>query len=379
MLKPVAEYDCLVLGCGNPLIGDDGFGPAVIEHLEKNYLLPDSVAAIDCGTSIRDILFDLLLSPQKPRKMIVIDVTDSPDLAPGEIREIDIEQIRPEKIGDFSLHQFPTTNMLNEIKEETPIDVRVFVAQIAGLSRDLALALSAERLRHKLETKLEGADQALLLRAVATIVTQVQAMQTLVNEFRDYARLPAAQMEPLDLNALAGEVLALYGQAQDNGLLLARLEPALPRILGDATQLRQVIHNLVQNALDAVADRPDGQVEIITSVARGENGELHAVRLTVIDNGPGFAEKVLKRAFEPYVTTKARGTGLGLAVVKKIADEHGARLRAANLHAGDQADGPVTGARVSLSFSKFAVTPAGTAGGAGAIPAPVPGDATQVH
>ncbi|MDZ7591576.1 MAG: ATP-binding protein [Rubrivivax sp.] len=241
------------------------------------------------------------------------------------------------------------------------------------------IQLSAERLRHKLEAKLEGADQALLLRSVNTIVSQVQAMQTLVNEFRDYARLPAAQMEPLDLNALAQEVLALYGQAQDNGLLLARLEPALPRILGDATQLRQVIHNLVQNALDAVADRPDGQVEIITSVARGENGELHAVRLTVIDNGPGFAEKVLKRAFEPYVTTKARGTGLGLAVVKKIADEHGARLRAANLHAGDQADGPVTGARVSLSFSKFAVTPAGTAGGAGAIPAPVPGDATQVH
>ena len=241
------------------------------------------------------------------------------------------------------------------------------------------IQLSAERLRHKLEAKLEGTDQALLLRSVNTIVSQVQAMQSLVNEFRDYARLPAAQMEPLDLNALAGEVLALYGQAQDNGLLLARLEPALPRILGDATQLRQVIHNLVQNALDAVADRPDGQVEIITSVARGENGELHAVRLTVIDNGPGFAEKVLKRAFEPYVTTKARGTGLGLAVVKKIADEHGARLRAANLHAGDQADGPVTGARVSLSFSKFAVTPAGTAGGADAIPAPVPGDATQVH
>jgi nitrogen fixation/metabolism regulation signal transduction histidine kinase len=241
------------------------------------------------------------------------------------------------------------------------------------------IQLSAERLRHKLEAKLEGADQALLLRSVATIVNQVQAMQTLVNEFRDYARLPAAQLKPLDLNGLANEVLALYGQALENGLLRADLASELPRILGDATQLRQVIHNLVQNALDAVADRPDGQVELITSVARGEHGELLAVRLTVIDNGPGFAEKVLKRAFEPYVTTKARGTGLGLAVVKKIADEHGARLRAANLHAGDQADGPVTGARVSLSFSKFAVTPAGTAGGADAIPAPAPGDATQVH
>jgi PAS domain S-box-containing protein len=230
------------------------------------------------------------------------------------------------------------------------------------------IQLSAERLKHRLEAKLEGTDQALLLRSVATIVNQVQAMQTLVNEFRDYARLPAAQMLPLDLNELAGEVLALYGQAQDNGLLVARLSSELPRILGDATQLRQVIHNLVQNGLDAVADRPDGQVELITSMARGEHGELLAVRLTVIDNGPGFADKVLKRAFEPYVTTKTKGTGLGLAVVKKIADEHGARLRAANLHAGDEPDGPITGARVSLSFSKFPVqivskTTAQTAGG----------------
>ncbi len=216
------------------------------------------------------------------------------------------------------------------------------------------IQLSAERLAHKLGNKLEGADQSLLMRSVDTIVNQVQAMQTLVNEFRDYARLPAARMAALDLNALAHEVLALYGQAQDNGLLVARLEPGLPAIQGDPTQLRQVIHNLVQNALDAVADRPDGQVELTSSSARGEDGALHAVRLSVIDNGPGFADKVLQRAFEPYVTTKAKGTGLGLAVVKKIADEHGARLRAANLRAGDEPDGAVTGARVSLSFSRFA-------------------------
>ncbi len=223
------------------------------------------------------------------------------------------------------------------------------------------IQLSAERLQHRLGHKLEGADQALLARSVNTIVSQVQAMQTLVNEFRDYARLPAAVMAPLDINQLASEVLALYGQAQDNGLLVARLEGDLPLIQGDATQLRQVIHNLVQNALDAVADRPDGQVELITGAARGEQGELRALRLTVIDNGPGFADKVLKRAFEPYVTTKTKGTGLGLAVVKKIADEHSARLRVANLRAGDEADGPITGARVSLSFSIFAAPVAGDA------------------
>ncbi len=236
------------------------------------------------------------------------------------------------------------------------------------------IQLSAERLQHRLGHKLTGTDQSLLARSVHTIVSQVQAMQTLVNEFRDYARLPAAQMAVLDLNALAAEVLALYGQAQDNGLLSARLEPALPLIRGDATQLRQVIHNLVQNALDAVADRPDGQVELSTSTARGEQGELRAVRLTVIDNGPGFADKVLKRAFEPYVTTKSKGTGLGLAVVKKIADEHGARLRAANVRAGSAPDGPVTGARVSLSFSSFAAAPAGIAGAAAPTQATPPAE-----
>jgi nitrogen fixation/metabolism regulation signal transduction histidine kinase len=228
------------------------------------------------------------------------------------------------------------------------------------------IQLSAERLQHRLADKLEGADRSLLQRSVHTIVDQVQAMQTLVNEFRDYARLPAAKMAPVDLNVLVAEVLALYGQALDNGLLVSSADAGLPPIMGDATQLRQVIHNLVQNALDAVADRPDGQAEIITSTARGEHGELRAVRLTVIDNGPGFADKVLKRAFEPYVTTKPKGTGLGLAVVKKIADEHGARLRVANLHAGDEPDGPVTGARVSLSFSNFALIPAGETGRADA-------------
>ncbi|MBL8342295.1 MAG: HAMP domain-containing protein, partial [Rubrivivax sp.] len=233
------------------------------------------------------------------------------------------------------------------------------------------IQLSAERLLAKLGPKLEGADQALLQRSVATIVAQVAAMQGLVNEFRDYARLPSAQMSPLDLNALVADVLVLYGQAQDNGLLRTHLAEGLPAIAGDATQLRQVIHNLVQNALDAVADRPDGLVELATSGARGADGTLAEVRLAVIDNGPGFAENVLKRAFEPYVTTKSKGTGLGLAVVKKIADEHGARLRVANVRAGNEPDAPVTGARVSLSFSNFAPPKAApgadraAAGGAG--------------
>ncbi|WIV97389.1 MULTISPECIES: sensor histidine kinase [Roseateles] len=225
------------------------------------------------------------------------------------------------------------------------------------------IQLSAERLQHKLEAKLEGADQAMLVRSVATIVNQVQSMKQLVNEFRDYARLPSAQLKALDLNALVAEVLTLYAEAQEQGRLRAELAPEASRILGDPTQLRQVIHNLVQNALDAVQEQPDGLVLVRTQQAFTEAGEPRSLRLQITDNGPGFAEKVLKRAFEPYVTTKSKGTGLGLAVVKKIADEHGARIRVSNQHEqGDEAQA-VTGAQVSLSFSKLA-TAAADAGSA---------------
>ena len=216
------------------------------------------------------------------------------------------------------------------------------------------IQLSAERLEHRLAARLAEPDRAMLARSVATIVAQVQSMKRLVDEFRDYARLPAAQLAPLDLNALVREVLGLYGGAQEQGRLRAELAADLPRIEGDASQLRQVIHNLVQNALDAVTDRPDGQVQLRTEPARGEDGQLRAVRLRVADNGPGFPDKVLQRAFEPYVTTKAKGTGLGLAVVKKIADEHGARVRIVNRQAAEGAPPDVTGAQVSISFSRLA-------------------------
>ena len=221
------------------------------------------------------------------------------------------------------------------------------------------IQLSAERLQHKLASKLEGADQVMLVRGVGVIVDQVEAMKQLVNEFRDYARLPSAQLHPLALNGLALDVASLYGQAQEQGQLTLSLGSDLPDILGDAAQLRQVIHNLVQNALDAVSSREAPQVVLATEAVRGEaDGAVTAVRLSVVDNGPGFDEQVLRRAFEPYVTTKPRGTGLGLAVVKKIADEHRARVRLRNRHEGDVPDAPVTGARVSISFFALAQSPA---------------------
>ncbi|MFO1253604.1 MAG: ATP-binding protein [Inhella sp.] len=218
------------------------------------------------------------------------------------------------------------------------------------------IQLSAERLQHKLEAKLsEESDRAMLARAVATIVNQVQAMKQLVNEFRDYARLPAAQLAPLDLNGLIRDVMGLYPDAVESGRLVAELETSLPALMGDASQLRQVIHNLVQNALDAVSERPDGRVVVNTKQLRHDDGSVRALRLSLSDNGPGFAEQVLTRAFEPYVTTKSKGTGLGLAVVKKIADEHGARIRLSNLaSASNDPGGPRQGAVVSLTFANLA-------------------------
>ncbi|MGH6645880.1 ATP-binding protein [Aquabacterium sp.] len=231
------------------------------------------------------------------------------------------------------------------------------------------IQLSAERIQLKLEDKLDEPGRALLNRSVNTIVTQVQALKTLINEFRDYARLPTAKLVPLDLNALITDVLALYGHAIDKGLLVTELAPELPTILGDATLLRQVVHNLVQNALDVVNEHPPSdqapQVLVRTDVPRHPDGSIRAVRLAVRDNGPGFSDKILKRAFEPYVTTKAKGTGLGLAVVKKIADEHHALVRIRNVENPDTMAAPPgkpseevvwRGAQVSLSFSKLSST-----------------------
>jgi nitrogen fixation/metabolism regulation signal transduction histidine kinase len=231
------------------------------------------------------------------------------------------------------------------------------------------IQLSAERLQMKLDDKLDEPSRQLLNRSVNTIVTQVQALKTLINEFRDYARLPTAKLAPLDLNALVTDVLALYGHAIDKGILVTELAPDLPTIQGDATLLRQVVHNLVQNALDVVTEHPPtgepARVLVRTDIPRHPDGSVRAIRLAVRDNGPGFSDKILKRAFEPYVTTKAKGTGLGLAVVKKIADEHHALVRIRNLE-NPQTMTPTPGksleevvwrgAQVSLSFSKLSST-----------------------
>ncbi|OIQ72835.1 sensor protein kinase WalK [mine drainage metagenome] len=220
------------------------------------------------------------------------------------------------------------------------------------------IQLSAERLQMKLADKLEGADRDMLQRSTTTIVNQVQAMQHMVNDFRDYARLPSAQPQAMNLNALIGDVLNLYSSMatrdgaspDDHPLVQAELAPDLPDIRADAAQLRQVIHNLLQNAIDAVSTQPERRVRIRTDALPANAGVPARVRLSVSDNGPGFSEKILTRAVEPYVTSKPRGTGLGLAVVKKITEEHHARIEIQNL----QSEGRVCGARVSLIFPALA-------------------------
>ena len=207
------------------------------------------------------------------------------------------------------------------------------------------IRLSAERLEMKLTGKVGPTEQALLTKSVKTIVDQVDAMKRLVNEFRDYARLPDAHLIPVDLNALINDVLQLYHSDHTGPVVpvIAELDPSARPILGDAQLLRQVIHNLLQNAQDAQEGKADARVTLRTDYS----DTLNRVRFTVRDNGAGFPEHILKRAFEPYVTTKVKGTGLGLAVVKKIADEHGARIDISNR----VAEGSVQGAQVSLSFA----------------------------
>ena len=219
------------------------------------------------------------------------------------------------------------------------------------------IQLSAERLQHKLSAKLNADDANMLQRATDTIVNQVSAMKTMVNEFSEYARAPSANLSRLNINSLIRDVSALYENARDessssenaahenNGSTLNNigntsvnikydLMPNMPDILGDATMLRQVLHNLMQNAQDALAP-VDGVIEdktpeILVHTSFNET----SIKLIVKDNGQGFPAALISHAYEPYVTTKAHGTGLGLAIVKKMVDEHAGQIKIENNTSG---------------------------------------------
>ncbi len=196
------------------------------------------------------------------------------------------------------------------------------------------IQLSAERLQHKLADKLGPVEADMLKRSTQTIVNQVSALKNMVDAFRQYARMPEPTRQDVDINALLRDVLTLYESLA--GRLHVELAPELPRIVGDPAQLRQVIHNLLQNAEDALAEAANPRI-VVRSEARAGG-----TWVSISDNGSGFPEQLMQRAFEPYVTTKPKGTGLGLVIVKKIIEEHGGSVEIANT--------APHGARVTLKF-----------------------------
>lgn len=204
------------------------------------------------------------------------------------------------------------------------------------------IRLSAERMQHKLSGKLDTQDGQILLRSTETIVNQVEALKKMVNEFSEYARAPELEFHLLDFNALVKEVLTLYeaseraASEESHPHIHLALASDLPAVRGDSARLRQVIHNLLQNAQDTLIGVKEPTITVQTEAM------TNGVKLNVSDNGGGFAEHVKARVFEPYVTTKPKGTGLGLPIVKKIVEEHNGAIRVENIRP--------RGARISITL-----------------------------
>jgi nitrogen fixation/metabolism regulation signal transduction histidine kinase len=213
------------------------------------------------------------------------------------------------------------------------------------------IQLSAERIRHKYLRQVPEEERDALERATRTIIEQVDSLKTMVNDFSEYARSAQMQSRPVDLNDLIRDVVELYKNSRGAGVVpLHRgtktgkgkttrtvttkldLDESLPRIPADPGRLRQVLHNLLLNARDALTNTPRPVIRLGTRVAGDNNHRF--VELTVQDNGPGFPDALLARLYEPYVTHKEKGTGLGLAIVKRIVEEHGGSIRAYNLKEG---------------------------------------------
>jgi PAS domain S-box-containing protein len=192
------------------------------------------------------------------------------------------------------------------------------------------IQLSAERLRRKY-LKPDSGDGELLDRATHTIIQQVEAMKQMVNAFSEYARTPRMEVTRVDINALIAELCDLYAHQERPLAITLSLSRDLPPIEADAGRLRQVLHNLLRNSLEAMEHQDEARVEISTRISATDSG---LVEIRVVDNGPGFLRDIVHQAFEPYVTSKPKGTGLGLAIVKKLVEEHGGQIIARNREQG---------------------------------------------
>ena len=194
------------------------------------------------------------------------------------------------------------------------------------------IQLSAERLRHKYLNTMSEDEAQILDRATHTIVQQVEAMKEMVNAFSDYARAPDMDMSLFDLDKLVHEVVDLYRAQESNVRIVLTSDPTMPMIEGDVGRVRQILHNLIRNAVEALESSTDGQIDVHVSAAEIDNVEI--VQIKVEDNGPGFQAGSVSQIFDPYVTTKPKGTGLGLAIVKKLVEEHIGSIRARNREDG---------------------------------------------
>ena len=194
------------------------------------------------------------------------------------------------------------------------------------------IQLSAERMRRKYLRTMKSDEAEILDRATHTIVQQVEAMKEMVNAFSDYARAPNMDIGLFSMDRLVHEVVDLY-RAQASGVeIVLTSDPDMPMIEADMGRVRQILHNLLRNAMEALEDTENGQIDVHVSVAEIEFVDV--MQIKVEDNGPGFEESALNQVFDPYVTTKPKGTGLGLAIVKKLVEEHVGSIRAFNRESG---------------------------------------------
>jgi len=194
------------------------------------------------------------------------------------------------------------------------------------------IQLSAERLRRKYLHTMSHDEAQILDRATHTIVQQVEAMKEMVNAFSSYARAPDIDISAFDIEKLAHEVVDLY-RAQESGIEIElQAGRSLPRLEADIGRIRQILHNLIRNSIEALESSSDGH--IIVSVTQEDLNGIEVIEIVVKDNGPGFQTGSVSQVFDPYVTTKPRGTGLGLAIVKKLVEEHAGTIDAENREEG---------------------------------------------
>jgi nitrogen fixation/metabolism regulation signal transduction histidine kinase len=279
------------------------------------------------------LLKDFVVSIQEEIK------TSSRKMQPEIIKQFEIRYEKNNQVLSLQITTLPQNKVNNYVLMIDDITMMIQAQRNAAWSevaRRLAheiknpltpIQLSAERIKHKLGSKLNKDDTEILDKAVSTIVNQVDAMKTMVNEFSEYARAPKLNLESTDINETIIEISHLF---ENSGIkITTNLLKGLPKIKVDANMMRQVLINLIQNAQDAMVNNTKKP-----SIKINTNKYKNYLILSIEDNGPGFSEDILKKAFEPYVTTKSHGTGLGLAIVKKIIEEHEGIIVVENIKSG---------------------------------------------